>query len=114
MGKGIPTNMNQMVRQAQKLQEEMDALQEDLDAREYEIASGGGVCKIKINGKREVLSVEIDPQIVDPDDIETLQDIIVAGVNEAIKRVDETNKNEMQKLSGEMSFPGVAGMPSLF
>ncbi|MEA4832012.1 Nucleoid-associated protein [bioreactor metagenome] len=109
MGKG-PANMNTMIRQAQKMQEDIAVLQEELDAKEYEIASGGGVCKIKINGKKEILSVTLDPVVIDPDDAETLQDIIVAGVNEAIKRVEETNSKEMQKITGNLSMPGVPGM----
>ncbi|MBR2613409.1 MAG: YbaB/EbfC family nucleoid-associated protein, partial [Clostridia bacterium] len=84
---GGPQNMNAMLRQAQKMQEEMEALQADLDEREYDVSAGGGVVNVKINGKKEILSIGIEPEIVDPDDIETLSDILVAAVNEAIKRV---------------------------
>ena len=104
---GGPQNMQQMIRQAQKMQEDMAAKQEELDAREYEIKAGGGVVAVKINGKKEVLSIEIDPEVVDPDDVETLQDILVAGVNEAIKRVEETNSKEMEKITGSMAMPGL-------
>ena len=104
---GGPTDMNGMIRQAQKMQEEMATLQEELDAREYEIAAGGGAVTVKINGKSEILNIEIDPEIVDPDDIETLQDILVAGVNEAIKRVSDTNSEEMSKITGSLSMPGL-------
>ena len=104
---GGPQNMNAMIRQAQKMQEDMAALQEELDAREYEISAGGGVVGIKINGKKEVLSINIEPEIVDPDDIETLSDILVAAVNEAIKRVDDTNSAEMSKITGNVGFPGL-------
>ena len=83
---GGPQNMQAMIRQAQKMQEDVAAKQEELDAREYEIKAGGGVVTVKINGKKEVLSIDIAPELVDPDDIETLSDILVAGVNEAIKR----------------------------
>ena len=107
---GGPGNMKSMLRQAQKMQEDMAAKQEELDAREYEIKAGGGVVAVRINGKKEVLSIEIDPEVVDPDDIETLQDILVAGVNEAIKRVEETNASEMEKITGSMGM----GMPGLF
>ena len=103
---GGPQNMNAMIRQAQKMQEDMAALQEDLDAREYEISAGGGVVGVKINGKREILSIDIQPEIVDPDDIETLSDILVAAVNEAIKRVDDTNNAELNKITGPMNLPG--------
>ena len=106
MGGGAQ-NMQAMIRQAQKMQEDMAAKQEELDAREYEIKAGGGVVAVKINGKKEVLSIEIDPEIVDPDDVETLQDILVAGVNEAIKRVEETNSREMEKITGSMNMPGL-------
>ncbi|MBE6709000.1 MAG: YbaB/EbfC family nucleoid-associated protein [Ruminococcaceae bacterium] len=104
---GGPTDMNGMIRQAQKMQEEMAALQEELDAKEYEVQAGGGAVTVKINGKNEITAIEIDPEIVDPDDIETLQDILIAGVNEAIKKVSETNSNEMSKITGSLSMPGL-------
>ena len=99
--------MNAMIRQAQKMQEDMAALQEELDAREYEVSAGGGVVGVKINGKKEILSIDIQPEIVDPDDIETLSDILVAAVNEAIKRVEDTNSEEMSKLTGNVGLPGM-------
>ena len=104
---GGPQNMNAMIRQAQKMQEDMAALQEDLDAREYDISAGGGVVGVKINGKKEILAIDIKPEIVDPDDIETLSDILVAAVNEAIKRVEDTNSAEMAKITGSVGFPGM-------
>ncbi len=104
---GGPQNMNAMIRQAQKMQEDMAALQEDLDSREYEISAGGGVVGVKINGKKEIVSIDIQPEIVDPDDIETLSDILVAAVNEAIKRVEDTNNEEMSKITGNVGFPGM-------
>jgi DNA-binding YbaB/EbfC family protein len=104
---GGPQNMNAMLRQAQKMQEEMEALQADLDEREYDVSAGGGVVNVKINGKKEILSIGIEPEIVDPDDIETLSDILVAAVNEAIKRVESTNSAEMEKVTGSMSMPGM-------
>ena len=104
---GGPQNMNAMIRQAQKMQEDMEALQADLDAREYDISAGGGVVGIKINGKKEILSINIEPEIVDPDDIETLSDILVAAVNEAIKRVEDTNSAEMAKITGNVGLPGM-------
>ena len=106
MGGGAQ-NMNAMLRQAQKMQEDMAALQEDLDAREYDISAGGGVVGVKINGKKEVLSIDIKPEIVDPDDIETLSDILVAAINEAIKRVEDTNSSEMAKITGNIGMPGL-------
>ena len=81
---GGPQNMNAMLRQAQKMQEDMATLQDDLDSREYDISAGGGVVEVKINGKKEILNINIKPEIVDPDDIEMLSDILVAAVNEAM------------------------------
>ena len=104
---GGPQNMNALIRQAQKMQEDMAALQEDLDSREYDISAGGGVVGVKINGKKEILSIDIQPEIVDPDDIETLSDILVAAVNEAIKRVEDTNSQEMAKITGSIGMPGL-------
>ena len=104
---GGPQNMNAMLKQAQKMQEDMAALQEDLDAREYDISAGGGVVGVKINGKKEILSVKIEPEVVDPDDVETLEDLIVAAVNEAIKKVEATSSEEMQKITGSMGIPGM-------
>ena len=104
---GGPQNMNAMLRQAQKMQEDMEALQADLDEREYDISAGGGVVGVKINGKKEILSIDIKPEVVDPDDIETLSDILVAAVNEAIKRVEDTNSAEMSKITGNMGMPGL-------
>ena len=99
--------MQAMLRQAQKMQEDMAAKQEELNAREYDISAGGGVVNVKINGKREILAIDLKPEIVDPDDIETLSDILVAAVNEAIKRVDDTNNSELNKITGPMNIPGL-------
>ena len=104
---GGPQNMNAMLRQAQKVQEDMNNLQGELESREYEISAGGGVVKITINGKKEVSAINISPEIIDPDDIETLQDILIAGVNEAIKRVEADAAEEMQKITGSMNIPGL-------
>ena len=104
---GGPQNMQAMIRQAQKMQEDMEALQADLDSREYDVKAGGGMVEVKINGKKEILSIDIKPEIVDPDDIETLSDILVAAVNEAIKRVEDTNSAEMSKITGNMGMPGL-------
>lgn len=102
-------NMANMIK---KMQEDMATLQDELEAREYDVSAGGGVVNIKINGKREVLAIDIKPEIVDPDDIETLSDILVAGVNQAIKLVDDTANNEMGKITGQLG--GMPGMPNLF
>ena len=107
---GGPTNMQSMIKQAQKIQEDMTNLQEELDAREYEIKAGGGVVTVKINGKLEVLSIDIAPEVVDPDDIETLSDILTAAVNEAIKKVNTTNNEEMGKITGSLNMGGFPGL----
>ena len=96
-----------MMKQAQKMQEDMDALQQELNAREYDISAGGGMVNVKINGEKQVLSIKINPDIVDPDDVETLEDIIVAGVNEAIKTVETTNSEAMSKVTGGLNVPGL-------
>ena len=106
-GMGGPSNMNAMLRQARKMQEDMTALQEELEGREYDISAGGGMVKIKITGSKLIKSIEIDPEIVDPDDIETLSDILVAGVNEAISTVEKTNSDEMGKITAGMNMPGL-------
>ena len=107
---GGPQNMNAMLRQAQKLQEDMAALHEDLNSREYDVAAGGGMVAVKITGTKEILEIKVKPEIVDPDDIETLEDILVAAVNEAIKRVDDTNTAEMDKLTAASGMPSIPGM----
>ncbi len=104
---GGPTDMNGMIKRAQKMQEDMEVLQADLDAREYEVNAGGGVVTVKINGKMEIRSIDIKPEIVDPDDVETLSDVLCAAVNEAIRKVSDTNSEEMSKITGSLSVPGL-------
>ena len=104
---GGPSNMQSMMKQAQKMQEDMAALQEELDAKEYEVKAGGGVATVRINGKKEILALDLAPEIVDPDDIETLSDIIIAGVNQAIKTVEDENSKAMSAITGSMNLPGL-------
>ncbi len=104
---GGPSNMQGMMRQVQKMQEQMASLQEDLDAREYEVRSGGGAVTVKINGKKEVISIDLKEEIVDPDDIETLSDALVAAMNEAIRKVEQVNSDEMSRITGNVSIPGM-------
>ena len=104
---GGPSNMQAMLKQAQKMQEDMAAMQEELESREYDVSAGGGVVNVKINGKKEILSVKISPEVVDPDDIETLEDLIVAAVNEAVKKVESVSSDEMQKITGSIGLPGM-------
>ena len=103
-------NMQSMLKQAQKMQEDMAQKQAELEAREYDISAGGGVVNVKINGKKEILSIKLSEEIVDPDDIETLEDLIVAGVNEAIKKVETDSAEEMAKITGNMNIPGMPGL----
>ncbi len=100
-------NMQAVIRQAQKMREEMAAMQEELDSREYETQAGGGMVTVRMNGKKEVLSIDINPEVVDPDDVETLADILVAAMNESIRRVEETNAAEMDKITGGLDLPGM-------
>ena len=104
---GGPANKQSMMKQVQKMQEDMAALQEELDAKEYEVKAGGGVATVRINGKKEILSLDLSPEIVDPDDIETLSDIIIAGVNQAIKTVEDENAKAMDALTGSIGIPGL-------
>ena len=108
--KGGPGNMNNMMKQVQQMQEDMANLQADLETREYDVSAGGGMVTVKINGKREILNIDIKPEIVDPDDIETLSDVITAAVNEAIKKVDTTSETEMGKITGALNMPGMPGL----
>ena len=104
---GGPSNMQDMLRQAQKMQEEIQAKQAELEEREYEVAAGGGVVGVRINGKKQILSVKISEEVVDPDDIETLEDLIVAAVNEAINKVEADASAEMSEITGAMNMPGM-------
>ena len=102
-----------MLQQIQKMQADMAAKQEELENREYEVSAGGGAVTVKINGQKQILSLDIAPEIVDPDDIETLSDILVAAVNEAIKRVEDTSASEMEQITGAMNLPGMGGLGGL-
>ena len=107
MGKGPSNNMNQMLKQAQKMQDQITALQADLEQREFKGTAGGGVVEVTINGKRNVLDLKISPEIVNPEEIEDLQDMVKAAFNAAVDNLDEISDAEMQKLTGGVSFPGL-------
>ena len=109
-GLGGPQNMQGMIRQAQKMQEQMTELQEQLDSREYEVKAGGGAVTVVITGKKEIKSLNIAPEIVDPDDIEMLEDLIVAATNEALRKVEEESAAVMSKLTGGLGSLG-GGLP---
>ena len=100
-------NMQQLARQAQKLQQQMAKMQEDLEAREYEASAGGGMVSVKVSGKKEVLSIEIKPEAVDPDDVEMLQDMVMAAVNEALRKADSEASANMAKLTGGLNLGGL-------
>ena len=100
-------NMQQLMKQAQRMQENMQKKQAELNAQEFSASSGGGMVKVTVNGAREVLSVEIDPQCVDPDDVEMLQDLVLAAVNEALRTANDTTEREMNKLTGGLNMPGL-------
>lgn len=104
---GGPQNMQSVIRQAQKMQEDMEALQTELDAKEYDISAGGGVVKVKIMGTLEVKSIDINPEVIDPEDPETLSDLLVAAMNEAITKVNETNEAAKEKITGNLNIPGM-------
>ncbi len=111
---GGPSNMAGMLKQAQKMQEDMAAKQAELEEAEYEVSAGGGMVTVRINGKKEIISMQVKEDIVDPDDIETMTDIITAAVNEAIRKVEDTANEEMAKITGQMNMAGMPGMPGLF
>ena len=100
-------NMQQLARQAQKLQQQMAKMQEEIEAREFEATAGGGMCTAKVNGKKEVLSIEIKPEAVDPDDIEMLQDLVLAAVNEALRGVAQQGEARLASATGGLSIPGL-------
>lgn len=106
-----PSNMADMLKQAQKMQEDMAAKQSELEEREYEVSAGGGMVTVKMNGKREILSLTVKPEIVDPDDVETLTDVLTAAMNEVLRKVDADAAEEMGKFSGQM---GQMNIPGLF
>lgn len=102
MGGGI--NMN-MIKQAQKMQQDMQKMQAELEEKEYTASAGGGVVSATVSGKRELKNLTIDPDVVDPDDVEMLQDMIVAAVNEAIRSAESDAASSMQRLTGGMGLP---------
>ena len=106
-GGGGSNNIQQLARQAQKLQDDMAAANEELEAKEYEAATGGGAVKVKVTGKMELVSVEIQPEVVDPDDVEMLGDLLMAAANEALRTAAKEKEEKMEALSGGLNIPGM-------
>ena len=100
-------SMNAMLKQAQKMQEEMEKIQQETEEEQIEAASGGGAVKVVVNGKKELVSIKLDPDAVDPDDVETLEDMIIAAVNEGIKKADEMMNERMGAITGGLNIPGL-------
>ena len=105
-GGGGPSNIQQLAKQAQKMQEEMDRVTTELEDKEYKATSGGDAVEAVVTGKMELKTLTVKPEVVDPEDIEMLQDLIISGVNEILKEVDDYGAAEMEKVTGGVSFPG--------
>lgn len=100
-------NMNNLMRQAQQMQQKMATLQKELETRELETSSGGGMIKIKVNGKQEILEIKINPECVDPNDVETLEELVLTSVNQAVKESQDMVSKAMSKVTGGLSIPGL-------
>lgn len=105
--RGNMGNMNKLMKQVQKMQKDMEKLQDELMEKTVEATAGGGVVKAVANGKKQLVSIELDPEIVDPEDIDMLQDLILAASNEALQKAEEMVAKEMSKLTGGMNIPGM-------
>lgn len=100
-------NMNGLMKQAQQMQQKMATLQKELESRELETSSGGGMIKIRITGKQEIINITIDPECVDPSDVETLQELVLTGVNQAVKESQDMVQKAMSKVTGGLNIPGL-------
>lgn len=106
-GAGGPGNLNELMKKAQQMQDEVARLTEELETREYEIKAGGGLVRVLIGGDKQLKELTLSPDIVDPEDVETLQDLILAAVNEAVATVESTSKQELEKVTGAFGMPGM-------
>ncbi len=108
-GSGMNTNknMSNVIKQAQKMQEEMEKVQEELEDKTVEATSGGGAVTVTVNGKKEIVSIKIQPEAVDPEDVETLEDLITVAVNDAVKQADEMMAEGMSAVTGGLNIPGL-------
>jgi hypothetical protein len=104
---GFGGNMNNLMKQAQMLQKQMEEAQKELESKEFEGSVGGGAVVVKVNGKKEVMSINIKPEVVDPDDVEMLEDLVLSAINQALKNADEETANKMGKITGGMNIPGL-------
>lgn len=112
-GGGMPGNMANLMKQAQKMQRQMEEQAKELETKEFIATAGGGAVEVVISGKRELLRVKLEEEVVDPEDIEMLQDLIVAATNEALRKVDEESNSTMNKLTGGLG-GGMPGIPGMF
>lgn len=108
-GMGGMGNMNNLMKQAQKMQKDMEKAQAELENKVVEASAGGGAISVVATGKKEIKEIIIKPEVVDPEDVEMLQDLILAAVNEALRKADELSNNEMGRITG-----GMGGFPGLF
>lgn len=104
---GQQQNMNAMIRQAQKMQDEITKLQDDIEEREFSATSGGGAVEVVLTGKKTIKSLTIKPDVVNADDVEMLQDLVISAVNEGIAKIEEVTEEEMSKITGGVSLPGL-------
>ena len=107
---GMPGNMGNLMKQAQKMQRQMEEKTKELEEKTWEASAGGGVVTVTVSGKKEISKITLSPEVVDPDDIETLQDIIVAATNEALRQAEEANNELMGKMAGGLGGLG-GGFP---
>ena len=106
-GGGGTNNIQQLARQAQKIQDDMEAVSAELETKEYEAAAGGGAVKVTVTGKMELTKVEIQPEVVDPEDVEMLSDLIMAAANEALRSAAKEKEEKMDSISGGLNIPGI-------
>jgi hypothetical protein len=104
---GFGGNIGNLMKQAQKMQEEMKKVEEELEEDEYEATAGGGAVTVVVTGKKRIKSIKIKPEVVDPEDVETLEDLIMAAINEAFRKADEASNSKMGKITGGMGIPGM-------
>ncbi|MBR4509453.1 MAG: YbaB/EbfC family nucleoid-associated protein [Ruminococcus sp.] len=107
IGGGGAQNMNQMIKQAQKMQDQITELQEDIEARDFTATAGGGAVEVTLTGKKTIKSLTLKPEVVDPEDIEMLQDLIISAINEAVNNIETTTESEMSKITGGVALPGL-------